>query len=384
MLNAQGEWAAAESMFRETLAMYRNLFGKHHPNSASALNGLVQSLLPQGKLKEAETDARDGLAIQRELLGEDHPLVAGSLTRLARVLDREGKIPEAKDHLEEALSIWSRRFSNQDTGIGETLGALFDILLSEGNQVEAERLFRQVLTPEALGERPNKSLLFACGNYHARTGQWKKAESDFRQIIELDPQNHHAYQSLAALYVQGGELPEYRAFCEQIRTQFGSTTNDPRIADRMAKSCLMLPPQGSDLTVEARLANVAVTFDADSAANSWFRFCKGLAEYRQGHFAAAKDWMQKILDRTSDGSTRDIEGYMVLAMAEHGLQQPDAAEQAFTKGLALAARRLRDLDSGGIETGWTDWILAHALTREAESLIRTQPGDPADSPRLKP
>jgi tetratricopeptide (TPR) repeat protein len=384
MVNAQGQWAEAEKLFREALAVYQRLLGPHHPSSAGALNGLVQSLLPQDKLIEAADDAREGLAIQKEVLGLDHPLVAGSLTRLARVLQDQGKLQEAKTNLLEALAIWSKRFNDQDAGIGETISALFEILLSVGDQAEVERLFHQVLTPEALGEHPNRSLLHACGDYYARTGQWNKAADVFSQMIELDPENHHPYQALAALYVQLGDVPAYRRFCQQIRAQFGSVTNDPSIADRMAKSCLILPPDGGDLGTEVRLANVTVTFDANSAATPWFQFCKGLAEYRQGNFNAAREWMQRVLLRINDGSTRDVEAYMVLTMAEHGLNQHKAAQQDFAQGVALAASRLSSLESGDIESGWTDWIVAHALMREAENLICTPPYDVAEPPSGNP
>jgi tetratricopeptide (TPR) repeat protein len=384
MLNAQGRWKEAEALFREILDIYRKVFGPRHPLTAGVLNALVEALLPQDKLQEAEDDVREGLAIQKEVLGQAHPLVAASLTRLARVLEDEKKLPEAKTNLLEALSIWGKRLDNQDPGIGETVSALFDILLSQGNQAEAEAIFQQVLTPKALGERPNKSLLFACGNYYARTGQWTKAADVFLKMIQLDPENHQAYQALAALYIQNDEVPAYRRFCQQIRSQFGSVTNDPTIADRMAKSCLMLPAEG-DISTEARLANVAVTFDENAARAPWFQFCKGLAEYRLGNYDAAAHWLRKVLEKINAGSTRDVEASMVLAMAEFHLNNAEAAQQALSQGRQLAARRLRTLKSGDIESGWTDWILAHQLMHEAESLLGAQfpdsPEPQASNPR---
>ena len=369
MLNAQGQWPDAELMFREALELDRKLLGPRHPKTAGALNGVVQTLLPQNKLNEAETMAREGLAVQKKMLGADHPLVAGSLTRLARVLQREGNLVPAKENLEEALSIWSSRFSNQNPGIGETLSALFDILLSEGNHAEAEQIFRGVLTPEALGQRPNTSLLRACGTYHARTGQWEQAVQDFSKWIELEPGNHEPYHALAALRVQTADLQAYHQLCGQIRTQFGSITNDPRIADRMAKDCLALPAPSEDLSIEARLADVAVSFNETAAANPWFQFCKGLAEYRLGHFSDAVEWTRKVLLKVGDGSTRDVEAYMVMAMAKQRLNQVDEARASLAEGRRLATRRLLQLSRGDIGDGWIDWVFAHALLDQASALI---------------
>jgi tetratricopeptide (TPR) repeat protein len=377
MLNAQGQWAAAEALFREILEIDRKLSGARHPTTANALNGLVQSLLQQNKLSEAESLAREALGIQREMLGSDHPLVAASLTRLARVLQKEDKVPRAKENLEEALSIWSRRLSNQSPGIGETLNALFDILLSEGNRAEAEQIFRRVLTPEALGDRPNLSLLRACGTYFARTGQWQQAVRYFTRVIELEPGNHEPYHALTALYIQTGDRTAYGRLRDQIKSQFGSITNDPRIGDRMAKDCLMLPSGSVDLSVETGLANLAVTFNETSAGNPWFQFCKGLAEYRLGHFTSATEWMHKVLAKVGEGSTRDIEAYGVLAMAEQQLNQADRARKALADGARLAARRLPLLTGGDLGDGWIDWVFAHALMSEANSLIEAATPPPA-------
>ncbi len=363
MLNAQGQWPAAEALFQENLDIIRHLVGLHHPKSAGAINGLVQVLLPQNKLAKAESLAREALKTQKEVLGSDHPLVAGSLTRLARVLQRSGKIPEAKANLEEALAIWSRRFSNQSQGIGETLSALFDILLSEGNRAEAERIIHQVLTPEALGKHPNTSLLRSLGSYHARTAQWGRAVEDFSKVLEREPDNHEVYHALAALYIQTGDLPSYYNLRHQIHSRFGATTNDSRIADRMAKDCLILPSDPAEVAIDSRLANVAVSLDTNS---QWFQFCKGLAEYRLGNFETAIQWMQKVL--AHEGSMRDVEACMVLTMAQWKLNQQSQAQASLAKGMSLAARRLPAETSGDVGDGWIDWVFAHSLLREATNL----------------
>jgi Tfp pilus assembly protein PilF len=179
------------------------------------------------------------------------------------------------------------------------------------------------------------------------------------------------------VYLQLDDENAYNELCTRILARFGSVTNDPRIADRMAKTCLMLPPKGQDLITAAKLANVAVTFDTKAAAHPWFHFCKGFAEYRQGKFESAKHWMEKVLEHEADGSTRDVEAYMILAMSEQMLHHDKAAQVAYAKGTKLARRRLRDENSGDIESGWTDWILAHRLMREAQAMTTDNSQEPA-------
>jgi len=141
----------------------------------------------------------------------------------------------------------------------------------------------------------------------------------------------------------------------------------------MAKSCLILPPDPRDYPTIARLANTAVTFDKNAAATLWFQFCKGFADYRGGHFAEAERWMQKVLEHKSEGSSRDVEAYMVLAMAEYRMGHIADAHSVFNEGKTYAASALREVSSGDIDSGWPDWVLARALMREAERLLEPPP-----------
>jgi hypothetical protein len=63
---------------------------------------------------------------------------------------------------------------------------------------------------------------------------------------------------------------------------------------------------------------------------------------------------------------------MVLAMAQHGLQHGADARAALAKGMEIERTDLPKLESGDIETGrtgWIEWVIAHALMREASALI---------------
>jgi hypothetical protein len=116
----------------------------------------------------------------------------------------------------------------------------------------------------------------------------------------------------------------------------------------------------------------------------WFQFCKGLAEYRQGHFAGAVDWTQKALSHAGDRPKRDVGAYMALAMAQYRSKQADEARTALAKGVEIAETKLPKLESGDLGDDWLDWIIAHVLMREARALIEGQPAtatDKAPEPR---
>jgi tetratricopeptide (TPR) repeat protein len=368
ILGAQGQWAAAERLYRETMEIERGLAGERHVAYLWTLNGLVQSLLTQKKFEEAEATANRVLSLAPGVLSPDHPLIASTLTRLARVLTDQNKSEPAKEHLDRALKIWTKRLNNQDPGMGDTVSALFDILFTEHKYLEARQVFDRVAKASAMS-KPNKTLVSICGNYLARTGQWEEATNYYRTLIQLDPGNHQAYQALASLYVQLDDSAAFGLIREEMLAKFGSVTNDPRIADRIAKSCLMIPPQGEMLTKAAALANISVTYDGRSLVHPWFQFCKGFAELRSSHYAEAKQWMAKVAEHENEGSVRDVEAHIVVALAEHGLGHEQAALQAYADGVELSTHRMRDVSSGDIENGWTDWILSHALMREAKQAI---------------
>jgi TolA-binding protein len=104
----------------------------------------------------------------------------------------------------------------------------------------------------------------------------------------------------------------------------------------------------------------------------YFQFVKGLAEYRQGRFASAAEWLQKVIGQTGD-MYRMVQAHMALAMAQHQLKQTEAARVTLAKGLEIANARFPKSGSHSLDEQWHDWIIAHFLMREAKALIEGAP-----------
>jgi hypothetical protein len=79
--------------------------------------------------------------------------------------------------------------------------------------------------------------------------------------------------------------------------------------------------------------------------------------------------MQTVVDKSGQMPNRAVEACAVLAMARHQVQHADQAKLALAQAIELADTKLPKLDSGDIGGGWIDWIFAHAVLREARSLI---------------
>ncbi len=190
--------------------------------------------------------------------------------------------------------------------------------------------------------------------------------TNYLKVVEFFPSDYPAYHYLAPLLLQIGDMEGYQRHRQRIVQQFGSTS-DPIIAERLSKDCLVLPPGATNLELITKMADVAVAAGPAHTFWRYFQFVKGLAEYRSGHFAAAADWLQKVLDEKGHWNRR-VATLAVLAMAQHQLGQVEQARVTLEDGVQTASRVLpKSPDNLGDD--WNDWIIAHLLLREAQILI---------------
>ena len=263
-----------------------------------------------------------------------------------------------------------RQTAERHAELGQKLGQA-GMLLSRSQFDEAERLVRGVPPMAAMAPFYN-----VFGLINARRGQWQAALTNYTQAVQFMPSDHLAAHHLAPLLLQMGDVPAYQRHRDRMLRQF-SDTADPVIAERIAKDCLILPPPTADLEALGKMANTALT--VDSIHKSWadVYFVKGLAEYRQGHFAGAVEWLQKVLREKRSGS-RNVEAQMVLAMVQHQLKQTDDARATLAIGLQTAER----LKKAGEDLGddWNDWIIAHLLIHQAQALVE-QTSNPGTEPK---
>jgi len=197
--------------------------------------------------------------------------------------------------------------------------------------------------------------------------------AELTKAIEREPHNHLYYHALAPLLVESGDLEGYRRLRARIIAQFGQTT-DANTAERMAKDCLILPLSAPDLDTVAKMADCAVTAAQDSSFLPSFQFAKGFAEYRQGRFSSAADWMQKVLEASDPSFYRAAQANLVLAMAQHQLGQTNSALAALAAGSQI-------INTNGPTGGGGDWIIARTLRSEAEKLMQADQSELAAKPK---
>jgi serine/threonine protein kinase len=377
---AQGKYPEAEQLFRQAMTNWEKALDENHPSIVLCVNNLAAVLGAQGKDAEAEPLIRRAVATRRKLYGDEHPAVASSLHGLSRLLIRQKRSAEAEVAARESFAVARKVWGDAHEEALQVLRDLINALLQQRKLAEVERLFADLLPRERESKPELANLLFERCDTYARCSRWREAAADAEVLLKHSPDNHHNYHMLAPLLVQLGDMEEYQRLCRIILDKFSGTT-DMFVADRMAKDCLILPAPGVDPKAAATLADVAVSRGSKAAAASHFKFCKGLAEFRLGHYEEAIKWAGLA---TAGRSVHPKAcAFAVQAMSQFKLSRFDAARTALAECEKIIEEKLPKPEQD-LGRDWRDWIIVRALHSEAKRMIEVEsssPADPVDRPR---
>src|SRR5260370_34997119 len=112
----------------------------------------------------------------------------------------------------------------------------------------------------------------------------------------------------------------------------------------------------------------------------YFRGAKGLAAYRQGHFAEYSEWAEKTVK--SSIIYPNAHACAILAMAHWELGHKDVARAMLDKGDSLTPNILPSHQAVDLGDSWVAWLLARISLDEATALI--QPASKTESNSQKP
>jgi tetratricopeptide (TPR) repeat protein len=212
---------------------------------------------------------------------------------------------------------------------------------------------------------------------HARLARWDLAAEKIAKLVERNPDDHWNWYLSAVIAARSGNPEPYRRFCRTMLDRFHDT-NDPEIAERTAKSSLLLPV--SELKQEAgQMAERAVA-RATGGVVPWALAAKGLAEYRAQRFTDALATIQKSQAAMSGSGPWyfEVPARCVHAMALSRLGRRDEARAALERASELYRSNAPQniaLDPG---PHWNDHLICEVLHREAEAVILYDPIFPAD------
>jgi serine/threonine protein kinase/Flp pilus assembly protein TadD len=293
-------------------------------------------------------------------------IAAGSIGWIARdhrarrayTQNAQGAYLFNEDKLEEAAACFRKAiaFDPDFTAAHTNLGIL---LTQQGKLDEAIAAFSNTINIDpSWSPAPNYM-----GHLYARLGRWNEAKEAFSRALELNPDHHHLWYEHACLLLYGGDVPAYRRACQQMLVRF-SETDDLAIADRVAKTCLLLPDAVSDVARVLELADRGVA--EKKRDHHWVTLTKGLAEFRTEKLISAVDWLNRVAGPQHCNATASS----LLAMAYHRLGRIAEATAALANARDIIADSMpvpsRDQPYGD---DWHDWVRAEIIFRQAEELL---------------
>jgi serine/threonine protein kinase/Flp pilus assembly protein TadD len=338
------------------------------PQSAQARYDLGQALLAQGDLERAIAAFNEAT----RFLSED------SLSGIGwgNALNQKGALKKAIAAFKAAS-----RLQPDEAGIYINWGSA---LKNQGSREDAVAAYDRaiaILKKEHAGQRRPGSfralLRFAVrGRVEALfgLGRFPDAEQTFQEAIRLDPSDHWNWHYDAPLRLFLGDVEGYRRDCREMVARFQGT-DDPKIADRTVKTCLLLPDAVDDLAPVFRLAERAVTGTQQHWGYRFFLLSRAMADYRAGDFAQAIDQLNRMLSRKGerwyssdpylDGTAR-----LFLAMAHQRLGHSEQARQALDQARRLGPRLSKTRGANSLGSLWDEALRFHIVRQEAERLVK--------------
>ena len=117
---SQNRFAEADSLFYQSLEIYKKSLGEMHPSYALVLHNLAYSKMSENKLGEAEILFNESLNINKIVFDDDHDEIANSYVGLGELKMKMKQYKEALSLFKKALSIYQAKFNNEHIKIKMT------------------------------------------------------------------------------------------------------------------------------------------------------------------------------------------------------------------------------------------------------------------------
>ncbi|HEV2394038.1 MAG TPA: protein kinase [Verrucomicrobiae bacterium] len=256
-----------------------------------------------------------------------------------------------------------------------------DALVAQGKFAEAEpkyhealEIIRQVSGPQ---NPDTTSTMRSLANLYCSLGRRGEALTLLDNVCAMNPQDTDASLTLATWQTWFGQDADYEASRRRL-VQEAQGTDLPGTAERAAKAFCLRPSTDTALLTNAlNLAQRAVELGKYTGLLPWYQLGLGLAEYRNGQYAAAERSLT-VAEKTVGDSNRDIQGIARLfrAMSLFRQGRSEEARWLFNQEEAQMAPLPKDetkplLNGHPVSHDVLIWWLAY---KEARSLL-SPPGD---------
>lgn len=145
LFHHQGRYEEAEPMFKLALAIHDRTPKPDDLNVALILNNLGAFYDSQGRHDEAEPPFKRALDIRERMLGPDHPKVATSLNNLGALYDHMTHYEDAEPLLQRALDIRERKLGPDHPDVAGSLNSLAGVYNRQTRYPESKPLLERSL-----------------------------------------------------------------------------------------------------------------------------------------------------------------------------------------------------------------------------------------------
>ena len=191
---AQGEYAATDSLYQEVLRLRLGALGPEHDDVASTYDNLGVLRRYQGEYAEAETFLRRALALRDASGRTDTREYALNLGNLGVVLTRQQKLPEAERAQRAALALQRAVDGDTSLAVASTSNNLGTVLHEQGRYEEAETQYLRAIGiwRHILGDdHPNVAIgLSNVGTMYVMADRPEEARPFYQESLDLFRATH--------------------------------------------------------------------------------------------------------------------------------------------------------------------------------------------------
>ena len=215
----RGRPAAAESLFRQVLALYQRILPPGDRRFALVTGNIAGTLVEQGRPARAESLYVRALALDSAVFGMSHPSVATDLFNIANARMQLGAADAAIPVFERAIAIWERA-SPGHPYVASAVSAIGTAHVEAGRPAQAIAPIRRSLDLYRAAVGPDHphyaTSLHNLGVAEARSGAHADAESHLREALAtrrrvLDAKSFYIAHTIGAIGELQGLRGEYAA-----------------------------------------------------------------------------------------------------------------------------------------------------------------------------
>jgi eukaryotic-like serine/threonine-protein kinase len=224
---------------------------------------------------------------------------------------------------------------------------------------------------KVLAARPkDPHLLFARGRWHARHSRWQEGAADFAKGIELHPpDNAETWFEHASLRLLAGDAEGHRRVCAEMLERNEKQGSVVMRAYLVARACTLAPRALPDLKKPVQVAEHELM---TNSAAYWSLTQQAGLHCRAGRSEEAAAKLKECIEKypTWDGQVLN-RLWWVLVQDQQGHKE-DAREALITAGqwFDKHGRVMPSKKEGTVALHLHDWLEAHILRREAQSLVK--------------